>query len=138
MTKLSQIQNIPFRSVWEGMILPEDLRRLDKLAPERLEVPSGSRIRLDYSDPDQVSLSVKLQELFGLQETPRIAGGRVAILMDILSPAMRTVQKTKDLKSFWDESYFLVRKEMRGRYPKHDWPENPREAIAHKGTRKKG
>ena len=84
----------------------------------------------------QPAVSVRLQEIFGLKKAPQLAGGRVPLLMDILSPAMRTVQKTKDLESFWKESYFLVRKDMRGRYPKHDWPEDPTQAVAHRGVRR--
>ncbi len=99
--------------------------RLDELAPERLEVPSGSRIRLDYSDPDRPVLAVKLQEMFGLAETPRIAGGRVPVLVHLLSPAGRPAAVTADLASFWREGYRAVRAELRGRYPKHPWPEDP-------------
>lgn len=108
---------------------------LDKFAPERISVPTGSKIKVDYeSDPPH--LAVRLQELFGLMDTPVIAGGRVKIVMEILSPAMRPIQITSDLATFWKSSYFLVRKEMRGRYPKHDWPEDPLSAVAHRGVRK--
>ncbi|WP_306967834.1 ATP-dependent helicase HrpB [Streptomyces afghaniensis] len=97
--------------------------RLDELAPERITVPSGSRIRVDYSRPEQPVLAVKLQEMFGLQESPRVAG--VPLLVHLLSPAGRPAAVTADLASFWREGYKGVRAELRGRYPKHPWPEDP-------------
>jgi len=98
---------------------------LDELAPTHLPVPSGSRIRLDYCQGDQPVLAVKLQELFGLAQTPTIAKGRVPVLLHLLSPAGRPLQVTQDLKGFWDGSYHQVKKEMKGRYPKHPWPDDP-------------
>ncbi|MFD8986150.1 ATP-dependent helicase C-terminal domain-containing protein, partial [Streptomyces sp. NPDC059564] len=96
--------------------------RLDELAPERIEVPSGSRIRVDYT-AEQPVLAVKLQELFGLAQTPRVAG--VPVLVHLLSPAGRPAAVTADLASFWQGGYRAVRAELRGRYPKHPWPEDP-------------
>ncbi|MFG2529606.1 ATP-dependent RNA helicase [Streptomyces sp. NPDC048516] len=98
--------------------------RFDELAPERIEVPSGSRVRVDY-EGEQPVLAVKLQELFGLQESPRVAGGRVPVLVHLLSPAGRPAAVTADLASFWRDGYRSVRAELRGRYPKHPWPEDP-------------
>ncbi|MET9792053.1 ATP-dependent helicase HrpB [Streptomyces canus] len=97
--------------------------RLEELAPERIAVPSGSRIRIDYGSPEQPVLAVKLQEMFGLQESPRIAG--VPLLVHLLSPAGRPAAVTADLASFWKDGYKGVRAELRGRYPKHPWPEDP-------------
>ncbi|MFF7175848.1 ATP-dependent helicase HrpB [Streptomyces pseudovenezuelae] len=97
--------------------------RLDELAPERIAVPSGSRVRIDYGTPEQPVLAVKLQEMFGLQESPRIAG--VPLLVHLLSPAGRPAAVTADLASFWKDGYQGVRAELRGRYPKHPWPEDP-------------
>jgi len=97
--------------------------RLDELAPERITVPSGSGIRIDYADPERPVLAVKLQEMFGLQESPSIAG--VPVLVHLLSPAGRPAAVTADLASFWREGYKAVRAELRGRYPKHPWPEDP-------------
>ncbi|GAA2552266.1 ATP-dependent helicase HrpB [Streptomyces levis] len=97
--------------------------RLDELAPERMTVPSGSRIRIDYTRPEQPVLAVKLQEMFGLQESPRVAG--VPLLVHLLSPAGRPAAVTADLASFWRDGYKGVRAELRGRYPKHPWPEDP-------------
>ncbi|MGW5731931.1 MULTISPECIES: ATP-dependent helicase HrpB [Streptomyces] len=108
--------------------------RLDALAPERVAVPSGSRIRIDYSDPEQPVLAVKLQEMFGLAETPRIADGGVPVLVHLLSPAGRPAAVTADLASFWRDGYRAVRAELRGRYPKHPWPEDPAAAQATRFT----
>ncbi|WP_405402737.1 ATP-dependent helicase HrpB [Streptomyces sp. NBC_01104] len=106
--------------------------RLDELAPERIEVPSGSRIRVEYGGPQPV-LAVKLQELFGLQETPRVAG--VPVLVHLLSPAGRPAAVTADLASFWREGYKAVRAELRGRYPRHPWPEDPTTVAATRFTK---
>ncbi|MFB7556541.1 ATP-dependent helicase HrpB [Streptomyces brevispora] len=106
--------------------------RLDELAPERIEVPSGSRIRVEYGGAQPV-LAVKLQELFGLQETPRVAG--VPVLVHLLSPAGRPAAVTADLASFWREGYRAVRAELRGRYPKHPWPEDPTTVEATRFTK---
>jgi ATP-dependent helicase HrpB len=109
-------------SDWRGR------ERLEELAPTHLTVPSGSRVALDYASGTPV-LSVRLQEIFGLAQTPRIAGGRVPVTMELLSPARRPVQVTSDLESFWARGYADVRKDLRGRYPKHYWPEDPRQAT---------
>jgi ATP-dependent helicase HrpB len=106
--------------------LPPDVRRaLDRDAPETIAVPSGRHARLEYQDDGTVMASVKLQELFGLAETPRIGPRREPVLLSLLAPNGRPVQLTRDLRSFWDRTYPEVRKELRGRYPKHPWPEDP-------------
>ena len=105
-------------------------QRLDALAPTHITVPSGSRIPLDYADPNQPCLDVRLQECFGMQESPRLAEGKVSVLFRLLSPARRPVQVTRDLRSFWAQGYAEVRKELKGRYPKHYWPEDPLKAEA--------
>jgi ATP-dependent helicase HrpB len=125
-SRLDKLANLDYRSVFSAMLPPKAQSTLNSLAPERFEVPSGSHIAIDYSDPAAPTVRVKLQEVFGLAHSPKIAGGRVPLVFDLLSPAMRTVQITRDLDEFWDGSYFLVRKDMRGRYPKHNWPEDPR------------
>ncbi|WP_028813946.1 ATP-dependent RNA helicase [Streptomyces flavidovirens] len=109
-----------------------DAARLDELAPERIEVPSGSRVRVEYGG-EQPVLAVKLQEMFGLAETPRVAG--VPVLVHLLSPAGRPAAVTADLASFWRDGYRAVRAELRGRYPKHPWPEDPAAAVATKYTK---
>lgn len=112
--------------------------RLDVLAPTHVEIPSGSRVRLDYSNPEAPVLAAKLQELFGMTETPRVGGGRVPLTVHLLSPARRPVQVTRDLASFWRDTYFEVRKDLRGRYPKHPWPEDPLTATATRRTKRRG
>jgi ATP-dependent helicase HrpB len=103
----------------------KQLRLLDERAPTHIIVPSGYRVALDYTSGDIPVLAVKLQEMFGLADTPTIAAGRVKVLLHLLSPARRPVQITRDLKGFWDGSYQQVKKEMKGRYPKHPWPDDP-------------
>ncbi len=118
-----------------GRLLPwasGEAGRLDELAPERITVPSGSRIRIDYADPRRPVLAVKLQEMFGLQESPRVAGA--PLVVHLLSPAGRPAAVTSDLASFWREGYRAVRAELRGRYPKHPWPEDPAGAEATRYT----
>jgi ATP-dependent helicase HrpB len=110
-------------------------RQLDELAPTHVTVPTGSRIAIDYLDDNAPSIAVRMQEVFGLADTPRIAGGRVPITLKLLSPARRPMQITRDLAGFWKGSYAEVRKDMRGRYPKHYWPENPLEAEPLRGVR---
>ena len=119
-------------------LLPYDQqRKLDALAPTHLEVPTGSRIRIDYLDESAPVVAVRLQEVFGLEKTPLIGGNRVPITFKLLSPAQRPVQVTRDLAGFWRGSYADVRKDMRGRYPRHYWPENPLEAEPTRGVRRK-
>ncbi len=115
------------------------ITQLDELAPERIDVPSGSTVTLTYStdvsDPSDPVLAVKLQEVFGWPAVPRIAGGRVPIVLHLLSPAGRPLAVTSDLESFWQNAYPGVRAEMRGRYPKHPWPDDPASAVATKRTK---
>jgi ATP-dependent helicase HrpB len=108
-----------------GALAANVRREIDRLAPETIDGPSRRRIRLEYGEDGSVSASVKLQELFGLAETPRIGPRREPIVFALLAPNGRPVQVTRDLHSFWDRTYPEVRKELRGRYPKHAWPENP-------------
>jgi ATP-dependent helicase HrpB len=110
---------------------------LARLAPERLDVPSGRSVPLDYDDAGGVSASVKLQELFGLAETPRVGPRAVPVRLRLLAPNGRPVQTTTDLRSFWDRTYPEVRKELRGRYPKHPWPEDPWTATPTAKTRRR-
>ncbi len=111
---------------------------LERLAPTLLEVPSGSRIALDYSEPTAPVLAVKLQEVFGWTSTPMLMDGRVSLTLQLLSPAQRPVQVTRDLAGFWRSSYFEVRKELRGRYPRHPWPEDPLTAEATRRAKPRG
>lgn len=111
---------------------------LDALAPTHLEVPSGSRIALSYDDAASPVLAVRLQEMFGATTTPAVGGGRVPVTLHLLSPAGRPVQVTRDLPSFWRGAYFEVRKDLRGRYPKHHWPDDPMAAPPRRGARRRG
>ncbi|MBH3432299.1 ATP-dependent helicase HrpB [Pseudomonas citronellolis] len=123
-SRLAHFANLELPGILHGL-LPWPLpQRLDELAPRTLQVPSGSNIRLDYSEFPPV-LAVRLQELFGLADTPRIAGGRLAVKLHLLSPAQRPVQVTQDLANFWRSTYAEVKKDLKGRYPKHYWPDDP-------------
>ncbi len=123
--------------IWN--ILPYEAQlEVDRLAPTHIEVPTGSHIRIDYrSGAEAPVLSVRLQECFGMESTPCVDDGRQPLLMELLSPGFKPVQLTQDLASFWQGTYFEVRKELRRRYPKHYWPENPLEAEAVRGVKRK-
>ena len=123
--------------IWN--ILPYEAQlEVDRLAPTHIEVPTGSHIRIDYrSGAEAPVLSVRLQECFGMERTPCVDDGRQPLLMELLSPGFKPVQLTQDLASFWQGTYFEVRKELRRRYPKHYWPENPLEAEAVRGVKRK-
>lgn len=136
-TRRDHLARLSLPEILRALLPWEKQRRLDELAPTHLQVPSGSNIRIDYLDENAPAVSVRLQEVFGLDATPRIGRGRVPITFKLLSPAQRPVQVTRDLASFWRGSYADVRKDMRGRYPKHYWPENPLEAEATRGGRRR-
>jgi ATP-dependent helicase HrpB len=121
-----------------GLLSGEQRRLMDRLAPTHFDAPTGSRVPIDYSDPRAPGVSIRLQEMFGTRETPTILGGRVALTLHLLSPAQRPVQVTRDLAGFWRTSYFDVRKDLRARYPKHSWPEDPLDAHPTRRTRSKG
>jgi ATP-dependent helicase HrpB len=122
---IDEMRALPLASLLESQLVYPLDRVLSTEAPETIEVPTGNRIRLQYSAGDQVILAVRLQELFGWTQTPRIAGGRVPIVLHLLGPNYRPVQVTNDLQSFWMRTYPQVRKDLRARYPKHSWPEDP-------------
>jgi ATP-dependent helicase HrpB len=134
-TRKDHLARIPLGDALRALLTWEQQKELDKLAPAHLEVPTGSRIRIDYLDESAPAVSVRLQEVFGLERTPLIGGGHVPITFKLLSPARRPVQVTRDLASFWRGAYADVRKDLRGRYPKHHWPENPLEAEPVRGIR---
>lgn len=134
--RLQDFARLDLKQILQGLLpwpLPLELERL---APERLVVPSGSSIAIDYGPPTPV-LAVKLQEMFGCAETPRIADGRQPLQIHLLSPAQRPLQVTQDLGTFWRNVYPEVKKEMKGRYPKHLWPDDPLNAVATRLTRKR-
>ncbi|MDF2491000.1 MAG: ATP-dependent helicase HrpB, partial [Pseudomonas sp.] len=128
-SRLSHFAQLDLSSILRGL-LPWPLpQRLDEWAPLHVHVPSGSNIRLDYSETPPI-LAVRLQELFGLADTPRIAQGRLQVKLHLLSPARRPVQVTQDLANFWRATYTEVKKDLKGRYPKHYWPDDPLVAEA--------
>lgn len=130
--KLDILQALKARLSWQQG------RLLDERAPTHTVVPSGHRIQLDYASGDLPVLAVKLQEMFGLADTPSVAEGRVKVLLHLLSPAGRPVQVTQDLRGFWEGGYQQVKKELKGRYPKHPWPEDPWNAPPTRATKRKG
>ncbi|THF74927.1 ATP-dependent helicase HrpB [Cohnella fermenti] len=138
MKSRADLQRVNVAQALESSLSWEQRSRLDREAPTHIAVPSGSRIAVDYSDPKAPFIAVRLQEMFGLPDTPRIAGGRVPLTVHLLSPAQRPVQVTRDLASFWSNAYFEVRKDLKGRYPKHYWPDDPLEATATRRVRPPG
>ena len=135
---LTSLQQVDVHAALRTQLPWELARRLDEIAPTHVQVPTGSHIRIDYRDPAAPSIAVRLQEVFGMQETPRLAGGRVPLTMRLLSPAQRPVQVTRDLASFWRSGYFEVKKEMKGRYPRHYWPDDPLVAQPTRGVKPRG
>ena len=135
-SSFSQLKKVDITWPLHALLSHEQQRTLDTLAPTHLPVPSGSCITLNYESGEIPILAVRLQELFGLTETPLIADGKVPILIHLLSPARRPIQVTQDLKSFWETGYHQVKKELKGRYPKHFWPDDPLHAPPTRGIKK--
>ncbi|HET9764925.1 MAG TPA: ATP-dependent helicase HrpB, partial [Casimicrobiaceae bacterium] len=127
--RVSDVERVDLTSALASTLDWRRRRALDELAPTHAEMPTGSRIPIDYSNPDAPSVSVRIQEVFGLTESPRVLRGTVPLTMELLSPAHRPVQVTRDLPGFWRGSYGAVRAEMRGRYPRHPWPDDPLAAL---------
>ncbi|QJW93468.1 ATP-dependent helicase C-terminal domain-containing protein [Frigoriglobus tundricola] len=134
---LADVRNGPWLDFLKGRLTYQQLQTVEAEAPERIEVPSGSQITLTYEEGRPPILAARVQEMFGLTETPRIARGRTKVLLHLLAPNYRPQQVTDDLASFWKNGYPLVRKELRARYPKHSWPDDPLTAPAVRGARKK-
>jgi ATP-dependent RNA helicase HrpB len=135
--RAQELSSLDLLPALKGQLSWERLRLLDERAPVSIAVPSGHRVHLDYTGDTPV-LAVKLQEMFGLADTPEIAGGRVKVLLHLLSPARRPIQITQDLKGFWNRGYQEVKKELKGRYPKHPWPNDPWNAVPTRKTKAKG
>jgi len=125
LTTLDRVTRLDLTQPLHALLSWEQSRRLDRWAPTHLTVPSGSIVRVEYDTPDLPILAVRLQEMFGCKETPRFVDGKIPVMLHLLSPARKPVQITKDLSSFWAHAYQEVRKELRGRYPKHSWPDDP-------------
>jgi ATP-dependent helicase HrpB len=124
-SRRSHLARIDLVAALKTLVPWDRQRELDRLAPTHVEVPSGSRVPIDYANPSEPTLSVRLQEMFGLLDTPRIGGGKVPLTIHLLSPARRPVQVTRDLASFWANGYKAVKAELKGRYPRHYWPDDP-------------
>ncbi|HSR51974.1 MAG TPA: ATP-dependent helicase HrpB [Acidobacteriota bacterium] len=130
LSSFSDLRRLDLQAALDSRLGSEKQKRLKEGAPTHLEVPSGSHLRLRYQPPDPPVLAVRLQEMFGLADTPAVCWGEVPVLLHLLSPAQRPVQVTQDLKGFWDRTYPEVKRELAGRYPKHHWPEDPWSASA--------
>ncbi|MBN3519199.1 ATP-dependent helicase HrpB [Algoriphagus lutimaris] len=136
--KNEDLKNLNLVQILKNSLSFELQQLLDELTPTSIDVPSGSKIKLEYRSEGEIPiLSVRLQELFGLLETPKINAGKIPVLIEMLSPGFKPVQLTQDLKSFWQHGYFEVKKELKRRYPKHEWPEDPISAEAVRGVRRK-
>ena len=122
----TDLEALDLTTVLRSQLPPGHERELERLAPTHLEVPSGTRVALDYGEGERPVLAVRVQEVMGASHTPTVLDGRLPVLLHLLSPARRPVQVTDDLDGFWEGAYPQVRAELRGRYPKHDWPEDPR------------
>jgi ATP-dependent helicase HrpB len=133
---LREVKALDMHAILRGLLSYEQAQRLDALAPAKLRVASGSHIAIDYTNPHQPILAVRLQEMFGTRETPTIMEGRVTLTLHLLSPARRLMQVTQDLGNFWKQTYSEVKKELRGKYKKHYWPDNPLEAQATNRTKR--
>jgi ATP-dependent helicase HrpB len=131
----AELRRAPLLPALQGLLTPRQAAALAREAPERLAVPSGSQIRLRYEPGQPPVLAARIQELFGLAETPRVAGGRISVLLHLLAPNQRPQQVTQDLRSFWQTTYPQVKKELAARYPKHAWPDNPWDAAPIRGAR---
>ncbi|MBJ6723084.1 ATP-dependent helicase HrpB [Geomonas sp. Red875] len=134
---LAQLSRVDLLGALKGMLTWKEQKLVDDAAPTHIAVPSGSRIAVEYPEHGAPFLAVKLQEMFGLAETPRLARGRVPVVIHLLSPARRPIQVTADLKSFWNSGYLEVKKELKGRYPKHPWPDDPWAAQATRQLKKR-
>lgn len=133
---IKQLQKLNLHKILESQLSWEQLQQLNKLAPEKIKVPSGSSIKIDYADIYQPVLAVRLQEVFGLYETPKLLKGELKLMMHLLSPARKPMQVTQDLNSFWKTTYHEVKKELRGKYKRHYWPDDPFTAVATSKTKK--
>ena len=125
LTTLDRVMRLDLAQPLHALLSWEQSRQLERWAPTHLTVPSGSNVRVEYDTPDLPVLAVRLQEMFGCKDTPRLVDGKIPVMLHLLSPAKRPVQVTQDLSSFWANAYQDVRKELRGRYPKHHWPDDP-------------
>ncbi len=137
-TALAALDPDEFAAALKGRLPFPLQRRLDAEAPTHFVAPTGTRVPIDYAADGGPTIAIRVQELFGLDRHPAIAGGRIPLLVELLSPAQRPVQVTRDLPGFWRGSYAAVRSEMRGRYPKHPWPDDPLAATPTRRAKRVG
>jgi ATP-dependent helicase HrpB len=137
-TSLSQLGADDLTNALHNLLPWNQRRALDAEAPTHFEAPTGTRVPIDYEAEGGPSIAIKLQELFGLAQHPSIAGGRVPLVVELLSPAQRPVQVTRDLPGFWRGSYAAVKSEMKGRYPRHPWPDDPLAAAPTRRAKPRG
>lgn len=135
MVRIDDLKKLDLLTILSSRFSWSELQDLERLAPSHLEVASGSRVKLRYELGGPPILAVRLQEMFGMEETPTVCQGRVPVVVHLLSPAQRPIQVTQDLKGFWQKTYQEVKKELKGRYPKHFWPDDPLTAQARRGVR---
>jgi ATP-dependent helicase HrpB len=136
--RVSDLRRVDLGEALLDLVPPELRGRLDQWAPTHVQVPTGSRIQVDYADPAGPVLAVRLQEMFGQVTTPTVGRGQVPVTLHILSPARRPVQVTRDLAGFWRTTYFEVRKDLKGRYPRHHWPDDPLAASPTRHAKRRG
>ncbi len=137
-TRREHLQRLDLEGILSGLLKWPQRKRLEQGAPTHLQVPSGSRLRLHYISGEPPVLAVRLQEMFGLGETPTVCWGEVPVMLHLLSPAHRPIQVTRDLRGFWERTYAEVRKELKGRYPKHHWPDDPWAAVPTSRSKPRG
>jgi len=137
LSRVQHLKSLDMLAILKAQLDWASIQAMDKQVPSHFTVPSGSSIRIDYTDLTAPVLPVKLQEMFGATETPSIIDGAIALSIHLLSPAGRTLQITQDLQAFWRNAYPQVKAEMKGRYPKHPWPDNPLTAVPTRHTKNK-
>ena len=135
-SSLKSMQSLNLFTVLSSLLTWEQSQELESLAPTKLKVASGSNIYIDYSDIKRPVLAVRLQEMFGTLTTPTVLNGKVKLMIHLLSPARRPMQVTQDLENFWNTTYIEVKKELRGKYKRHYWPDDPLTAMATSKTKK--
>ncbi len=136
--KIEDIYKLDLLEILENSFLDWKKKKiLDAEAPTHYTAPSGSKIKINYNENENPYIRVKIQEMFGCVDTPRICNNIIPLIIHLLSPAQRPIQITDDLKNFWDSTYFQVKKELKGRYPKHPWPDEPYTAQPTKYTKKR-
>jgi len=134
----AELREADLGSALRASLTPAQARALAELAPEQIQLPGGRRARIDYQDPAAPSLASRLQDFFGMAQGPMVAGGRVPVVLHLLAPNQRAVQVTTDLAGFWERHYPAIARELRRKYPRHSWPDDPRTASPPPAGRPRG